>query len=269
MVAAVRRLLPRGEKVGHAGTLDPFAEGVLVLCVGAATRLAEHVQRQTKSYRAEILLGGVSSTDDITGDIEPTPDPNWPPESAMREALARFVGRISQVPPSHSAVHVNGERAYRLARAGKELSLPARDVEIYAIKLIRYEPPLLAVDVTCGTGTYIRSLARDIGRQLGIGGYCSRLCRTAVGTFRLEESVSPERLDLSRDLLDVRLGLAHLPQVTVQEAEAVRLRRGMRIELSPLVSQGEVAVFGPGGGLVAIAATIGSSLRPVKVFPNV
>ena len=148
VVAQVRRKLPGSVKVGHAGTLDPFAEGVLVLCVGQATRLASFVQAQLKEYHAAITLGATSTTDDPEGEITPAPVGAAPRWRRVADALADFVGRIEQTPPVHSAVHVGGRRAYKLARAGKEPHLPARTVTIHSIKLVRYEYPLLEMAVT-------------------------------------------------------------------------------------------------------------------------
>ncbi|HOF19452.1 MAG TPA: tRNA pseudouridine(55) synthase TruB, partial [Phycisphaerae bacterium] len=147
MVSAVRRLLPRGTRVGHAGTLDPFADGVLVICVGPAARLAEFVQAAPKRYRAVVTLGATSTTDDPEGEILPREPAPPPSPQDVRQAVARFVGEIPQTPPAHSAVLVNGHRAYKLARAGRELNLRPRVVAIHAIDVIRYDWPRLTLDV--------------------------------------------------------------------------------------------------------------------------
>ncbi len=268
VVAAVRRQLPRGLKVGHAGTLDPFAEGLLVLCVGPATRLASYVQARPKRYWALVCLGATSSTDDREGRLAPAPAAAAPGESAVRDALGRFVGTIEQVPPAHSAVHVDGRRAYKLARAGEAPDLPPRTVSVHSIDLLRYEYPHLEIDVRCGTGTYIRALARDIGSALGVGAYCQRLTRTAVGDFRIEDALRPEDLEAARDLLPPLAALGDLPRVTVTAAQAARLRHGNPLTLPGPIPAGEVAVVDSQSGLLAIAEVRddGKALRPKKVF---
>ncbi|MCD4825672.1 MAG: tRNA pseudouridine(55) synthase TruB, partial [Phycisphaerae bacterium] len=153
VVVQVRRMLPRKTRVGHTGTLDPFAKGVLVLCVGQATRLAEFVQSQPKRYVAVIKLGAVSDTDDPEGTITPTPDATPPTEQQIRDVLKNFVGEIQQVPPAHSAIHIDGQRAYELAREGKDVEIPARPVKVFKLSMRRYEYPKLQIDVHCGSGT--------------------------------------------------------------------------------------------------------------------
>jgi len=269
MVAGVRRRLGRGVKVGHAGTLDPFADGVLVVCVGPATRLAEHVQALPKRYVAEVVLGATSTTDDAEGQVTPTPGAAAPTEQAVRAALGGLVGEILQRPPAHSAVHVAGRRAYRLARAGQQVDLPPRPVSVHAIEPLGYEYPRLRIDVRCGTGTYVRALARDVGQALGVGGYCSALTRTEVGPFRLGEAVGPDELDPARDLLDPLTGLAGLSRVAVDDEGARRLALGkeVRAEPCPAAEGQDVAAVDARGRLVAIArAGAGGALRPRKVF---
>jgi tRNA pseudouridine55 synthase len=268
VVAGVRRRLGRGVKVGHAGTLDPFADGVLVLCVGAATRLASYVQAQPKRYRATVLLGATSSTDDPEGEIAAVPGATVPDEPAVRSLLERFVGTIQQVPPAHSAVHVAGRRAYRLARAGKPPRLAPRAVTVHGVELLGYAYPRLEIDVRCGSGTYLRALARDIGAALGTGGYCQSLTRTAIGDFRIEDAVAPDDLDPSRHLLPPLRAVAHLPRVTVDASQLDRLGHGARLALPAALPPGEVAVLGPDGSLLAIGRVIGGGqfLRPERVF---
>ena len=279
VVATVRRLLrsrgvprkgPRAVKVGHAGTLDPFAAGVLVACVGPATRLASRVQAQPKRYLAEVTLGATSTTDDVQGEISPSPsEPAQPPsQEEILGLLPSFVGEIQQAPPAHSAVHVDGRRAYALARQGEQVSLPARPVTVYSLELVRYAYPLLSLDVACGSGTYIRALARDIGAKLGIGGYCSGLTRTQVGSFGLDEAVAPEAIDLSRDLLSPLVALSGLARVTVEPVAIGRLRSGNAIALDSPAAPGETAVLDEGGRLVALGtvADDAATFRPRKVF---
>jgi tRNA pseudouridine55 synthase len=213
VVVAVRRRLPRRTKVGHAGTLDPFATGVLVLGIErAATRRLALVQQQTKRYHAQITLGATSTTDDPEGDIQEVAAAVPPSQEELQQALERFVGEIEQVPPAHSAVHVDGRRAYELARQGRAPELPPRRVTIHAIELLEYAWPTLTLDVRCGTGTYIRALARDLGEALGVGGYCSALRRTAVGPFTSESAVPLKEVNLARDVIPVDKALTLLKE---------------------------------------------------------
>ncbi|RMD59955.1 tRNA pseudouridine(55) synthase TruB [Candidatus Parcubacteria bacterium] len=190
VVDAVRRAL--GErKVGHAGTLDPLAEGVLVVGVGrqATRRLAEVVQKE-KEYVATVRLGIVSATDDAEGPLEPYPAPFPPPSrEEVRRALEKFCGVIAQVPPRWSAVKVRGREAYKRARAGECFSLPPRNVHIRKIALLGYRWPHVIFRAVTGPGVYIRSLARDLGRQLGTGGYLERLVRTRVGQYTARDAI--------------------------------------------------------------------------------
>lgn len=273
LVATLRRRLPRKTKVGHAGTLDPFAEGVLVLCVGPATRLAEFVQQQIKRYHATIRLGARSTTDDPEGKITPVDSDIPPPsEAAIRDVLGRFVGTIEQVPPAHSAVHVAGRRAYDLARKGQAPELPAREVCVSRIDLLRCEGMELEIDLTCSTGTYIRSLARDIGEALGTGGYCAALTRTAVGRFGYDDARNLDALDLRADLVTPQAGI-DLRIISVEADDAAHLRNGRSISadcLGPLVpATGQcVSLVDAEDRLLAIARLDpeGARLKPEKVF---
>ena len=168
------------KSVGHAGTLDPLATGVLVCGIGKATKLVEYVQRMTKTYRAEFTLGQTSDTDDTEGAVTPTADAVAPPTEELERALAKFRGLVKQTPPAYSAVKVAGRRAYELARKGKPVDLSPRQVLIHGVRLHRYEWPTLDVEIQCGSGTYIRSIARDLGMMLRTGGLMSKLVRTAI-----------------------------------------------------------------------------------------
>ncbi|MBN1942182.1 MAG: tRNA pseudouridine(55) synthase TruB [Phycisphaerae bacterium] len=269
VVAWIRRLLPRKTKVGHAGTLDPFASGVLVVCVGPATRLAEYVQRRAKRYTARITLGATSTTDDAQGDVQPTGCEIPCSGIDVQNVLPRFVGKVRQVPPAHSAVHVAGRRAYQLARAGQDVPLSPRTVAIQMIRLLRYDWPTLDIDVRCGGGTYIRALARDIGEALGVGGYCSSLTRTAVGPFVLETAVGLDDVDPARDLLPSTVGL-DIPTIWLGEEQVAHLRHGRRVAVAfDALPAGatEVALLDKAGRLLAVAKTEGEGIvQPSKVF---
>jgi len=269
IVDQVRRLVGRGIKIGHAGTLDPFADGVLVLCVGPATRLARYAQARPKRYVARITLGATSTTDDSQGRIVPVPHDKPAPSLAdIQAVLSKFVGAISQVPPAHSAVHVSGRRAYELARAGAQVELPPRQVAVHSIDLMRYLHPLLEIDVRCGGGTYIRALARDIGTALGVGGYCSKLARTEIGPFKLGSAVRPEDIDPGRDLLDPLVALDDMPRVTADCDMALRLAGGNSIELAEKLTPGEAAALDRAGRLLAVGDVQddGKTFRPHTVF---
>lgn len=180
-----------GAKVGHAGTLDPLATGVLVLCLGKATKLIDSLMAREKRYLAEIDLAHTSPTFDL--EVTPVPVAGAVAPSAARigDACRSFVGSIQQVPPVHSAIWVDGRRSYHLARQGIDVVLPPRPVEVHSIDVIDFVWPRLTIDVRCGKGTYIRSLARDIGQALGVGGMLTALCRTTVGRYTLAEARDP------------------------------------------------------------------------------
>ena len=184
VVNRIQRVV-RPVKVGHAGTLDPLATGVLVICLGSATRLIEYVQRMPKHYRGTFLLGRKSDTEDIEGEIEVLDAAPQPSIDEIHAALPQFVGTIRQRPPAYSALKVGGKRAYQLARAGQEVQLAARPIEVYSLSLQHYEYPEIVLDIQCGSGTYVRSLGRDLADGLGTGAVMSALERTAIGDFDL------------------------------------------------------------------------------------
>ncbi len=258
----------RKVKVGHAGTLDPLASGVLVVCVGAATRLIEYVQRMPKTYRATIRLGATSDTLDADGRVVETIDPRVPLRSDVESALMTQIGTIEQMPPQFSALKVAGKRAYDLAREGETVALAARPVEVYRIELLRYAWPLLEVEVDCGSGTYIHSIARDVGEILGCGGLIEVLTRTRIGPFRLYDAIDPE--SLSRETIPGLLrpaadAVAGLPRVVIDAEDVARIVRGQGIVG---LGAGEVALIGPGGDLVAVAEADpeGGRLLPKRVL---
>jgi tRNA pseudouridine55 synthase len=268
------RWFPRRTRMGHTGTLDPLATGVLVLCLGTATRLTEYVQRMSKTYRTRVLLGARSDTDDADGTVTPSAGA-VPPEPAALACVAGFVGTIAQVPPAFSAAKVTGRRAYDLARRGEDVTLEARSVRIYSIRVLHYAYPHLELEVHCGKGTYIRSLARDLGERLGCGGLVRTLRRTRVGPFTAEGAVTldtPAEAARSR-LLPGTLAVAELPRLDLPEPEVRRLCLGQTVPV-PAVPAGtaageaEVAVFDAAGQLAAVAALDPRRklLRPTKVM---
>jgi tRNA pseudouridine55 synthase len=191
----LKRSLPRGTKLGHAGTLDPLASGVLVCLLGRATKLSDRVMGMPKQYQATIMLGATSDTDDAEGPIRPTPNIRAAIDrDAVERVLSTFVGEISQMPPAFSALKIEGKRACDRVREGQKVELKPRMVRVDRIDLADFAWPEVKVLVDCGKGTYIRSLARDIGAALGVGGYMSALVRTRVGPFGLVRSVEPEQV---------------------------------------------------------------------------
>ena len=192
--------------MGHAGTLDPMATGVLVACLGRTTRLIECIQDLPKIYEAEITFGASSTTDDAEGDITPTPPIDPPAESVFRALLGQFTGTIMQRPPNFSAVKIGGRRAHNMARSGMELKLAPRAVRIDSIELTSWQWPVARLVVHCGKGTYVRSIARELGQALGTGGHCTMIRRTAVGTFTIDRAVSMDALPekITQEWLDAQ-----------------------------------------------------------------
>lgn len=273
--AAVDRVLcwfPRGTRIGHTGTLDPLATGVLVLCLGAATRLTEYVQQMSKTYRTQLRLGARSDSDDADGTITAVPDAITPDAAAVAARAAEFVGVIDQVPPAYSAAKVTGRRAYDLARRGEEVTLRPRPVHIHAIHVLDYAYPQLDLEIHCGKGTYIRSLARDLGERLGCGAFVQTLRRTRIGPFTTERALTldADAESVRTQLLPAELAVAELPRLTLSEQNLLRLCRGQAIDpaaLSPHRGEGEVAVFDADEHLAAIARIDAQGfLRPTKVL---
>lgn len=258
---------PRGTRLGHTGTLDPLATGVLVVCVGVATRLTEYVQDMDKVYRAGILLGATSTTDDADGEVSPVAGP-VPGEAEVRKHLETFVGAIDQIPPNFSAAKVTGRRAYDLARRGQEVTLAERKVRIDSIELLRYDYPHLDVEVRCGKGTYIRSLARDLGERLGCGGLIESLRRLRVGCFTPD--LAPA-LDAKRDIalgrmLPLKLAVQQLPQLQLTAEQLVHLRQGRPIAWSKTLPSEEMAVFDPAGELAGIVEVEAGRIKPSRML---
>lgn len=235
-LARVERLV-RPVKVGHAGTLDPLAEGVLVACVGPATRLIEHVQRMPKEYRATFLLGRRSPSDDVESEVELLADPPRPTRAELAGALEQFRGVIAQRPPAYSAVKIDGKRAYALARKGRNVEIAPRQVEVYDIRLERYEYPEADLTIRCSGGTYVRSIGRDLAESLGTAAVMSALVRTAVGPFRVEEGMDPRAPNLERLQTHLQSPLAavpQLPRLDLSEVQVFEVQRGGLIKVEHL-----------------------------------
>lgn len=277
-VDRARRAL-RTRRVGHFGTLDPFASGLLVLGVGPSTRLAPFTIGHAKTYRTTVRLGERSDTDDTTGAIEAVAGVAPPDRGAVERACMAWLGDVLQVPPAYSAKHVAGERAYALARRGEVVTLEAVPVRIDAIEIERYEWPELELTVRCGAGTYIRSLARDIGLGLGTGGHCAALRRLASGPFRVEDALAWDDLadpDAMRAALQPAWrAVADLPEAELDAADRRAFAQGMEIRLSSGagVRAGWVRVHGPRGfvGMAEASQDLdgGVRLQPRRVlFPD-
>ncbi|HSK51710.1 MAG TPA: tRNA pseudouridine(55) synthase TruB [Clostridia bacterium] len=279
IVALVRRLAVT-KRVGHGGTLDPFAAGVLPVFLGRATRVVEFHMGDRKTYRATVCFGAASTTDDLEGELTPIDGPA-PGEDAVRAALPGLTGTIRQRPPAYSAIKLDGRRAYAIARAGETVELAEREITVHRLELVSWdgsepERPVAVLDVECSAGTYIRSLARDLGRSLGGGAYLGALTRTASGPFHLDAAVSLDAIreaaaggpsGLAAHLLPVDTGLDAFPRIQLTEREVAAIARGqfVRPEAGIPAPADRYRLFA-GDALVAIAAAKGDRLAPDKVF---
>ena len=265
VVDMVRRALGE-QRVGHLGTLDPFAEGLLVVVVGRATRLATFAAGWTKAYEGVIRLGVTTDTDDATGAVLRT-ETMAVTAAQLAAALAQFRGGYLQRPPAYSAVKIAGERAYRRARRGEVVQPAARRVEIEQLELVEYRAPDVRFRATVGGGTYLRSLARDVGAALGCGAHLIALRRTAVGSLRVEEAVAPDAVTAA-DLRDPAILVAHLPRREVTAAERDAVVHGRPVARDPVADRGEpIAVFS-GSELLAVADVEGEVLKPRVVVTD-
>jgi tRNA pseudouridine55 synthase len=287
VVARTRRLL-REKRIGHAGTLDPLATGVLVLCIGQATRLSEYLLGEDKAYEGGIKLGEQTNTDDTEGEVMATrPVPAMGDED-LRRLEQQFSGEIAQVPPQFSAIKKDGQRAYALARKGETVALNARQVTIYEMHLSvgtqnggqeNVLRSALCVSVRCSAGTYIRSLARDIGEALGCGGHLVSLRRTQAGAFTLRDAVTLEQVEQAAKegraealLLPMDRAVADWPAVQLDDEQTRKLLNGQKLTLTtfpPALSQGEIELVrtcDARGNFIAISRWDGKMLSPVKVF---
>ena len=266
VVARVRRLAGT-RKVGHAGTLDPMATGVLVLGVDRATRLLGHLMLTEKQYDATIRLGVTTTTDDAEGEVVDTAGPAAldavGPEQ-VRAALAAYVGEIEQVPTAVSAIKIDGKRAYQRVRDGEEVVIPARRVTVHDLAVHEVSGSEVRVSVRCSSGTYIRAIARDVGRDLGVGGHLTSLRRTAVGVFDLGSARTLEQLADDFAVVPIAAAArATFPAVDLDETAAADVRVGRRLA-RPLDALS--AVFAPDGAFLALYEPADDGSRPVAVF---
>ncbi len=266
-VARLRRLAGQ-RRVGHAGTLDPLASGVLLVCLGQATRLVEYLVGLDKVYETTIRLGQATTTYDAEGEVT-AERPVTATAADVEAVLALFRGPIRQRVPPYSAVKRDGQPLYKRARRGEAFELPERDVVIHALDLLAYDPPLLRLRVACSSGTYIRSLAHDLGQALGCGGHITALRRTAVGRFTLAEAVALDALtpeNLPTHLRPPEAAVAHLPRVDFNAEAARELGFGRRVAADGAAPAGDVAAFGPGGRFLGIVAAEEGAWRARKML---
>ena len=270
-VDRVVRIVGKKIKVGHAGTLDPLAAGVLVVCIGPATRLIDRVQQMPKRYRGTFLLGRTSDTEDVEGIVTELPDAVAPPQADLQSATAAMVGTIQQRPPAYSALKVAGRRAYKMARRGETPELKPRPITIYSLDILDYDYPQLTLDIRCGSGTYVRSLGRDLAERLGTGAVMSELVRTEIGQFHVEQS--HELTDLAPDTLASQLlspltAVPELPIIALTDDQIHRIVNGRTLSLAPPTTEAlELAAMDSQGELVALLTLRGENLyAPERVF---
>jgi tRNA pseudouridine55 synthase len=261
VVSRLRRLTG-AHRVGHAGTLDPLATGVLPILFESSTRLAEFALRLPKTYVADIHLGFSTATDDAEAEREPVGDPSALTLADIVVALEAFSGRILQEPPAFSAVKVDGKRAYKLARRGEEPRPHAREVEVYEARVLDFRPGAEAVarvEIRCSSGTYLRSIARDIGRSLGVGGYLGRLVRTAYGPLVIDSAVKVDELTTAEEvrsrLLPGEVILPDMERVRLNVEQEAMVRQGRSVRVLPEPGPGLIRAHDAGGRLIALGHT--------------
>lgn len=278
--------LTKAQKVGHGGTLDPLASGVLPIAFGEATKTSSYAMDGNKTYEFDVTWGSSTSTCDAEGEIIGSSD-SRPAEDQIIAALPTFIGEIDQAPPKFSAIKIDGKRAYELARKGEDVKLKSRPVIIHDLRLSHViDDDTASFVVDCGKGTYVRSLARDLALHLGCEGHISRLRRTAVGPFHIEQAVSLDAFEehegehaaalLTQYLLSVETVLDDIPALALTQQEAQKLRNGQGIPVLPVaqrsplrdarISQGDVVQVTANGSLVALARIAGGEIRPVRVM---
>ena len=269
VVNRVQRIV-RPVKTGHAGTLDPLATGVLIVPVGRATRLTEYIHTVSKTYVAKFELGKTSDTEDSEGDVKLREVDHIPENRVVERVVAGFLGKQQQRPPVYSALRVNGKRAYQLARQGEQVELAPREIDIFQITVRHYEYPELIVEVECSSGTYIRSLGRDIGELLNTGAVMTALERTAIGSWTVAEAVAPD-FDTSQDVNNSLLNpvplLENYEQLVLSEQQQGELMHGRRISLQGLDAE-EVLGISQDGELLTVLNRVEQSdfFKPVKNF---
>jgi len=276
----IKRITGQRQKIGHGGTMDPLARGVLPVCFGQATRLMDYIVGGVKTYRMDVTLGVTTATYDAEGEVVKTGDCHGITEAIVQENLLPWIGQVKQKPPMYSAIKIDGKRLYKLARAGIEVDREARPVEIHDIKILEFTPPKLTLEVKCGRGTYMRSLAHDVGEALGCGGHVADLVRLLCGGFPAEESVTLEQLEAANDepegwrqyLFPVDWVLRELKTITLGPQAEDQLRHGQTVTLGrPELEAGyleQYRAYNSAGLFLALVRfdRPTNSWRPVKVF---
>ncbi|MEW6111003.1 MAG: tRNA pseudouridine(55) synthase TruB [Thermodesulfobacteriota bacterium] len=285
-VVRVVKKLVRPAKVGHTGTLDPAASGLLVILIGAGTRALDYLDEAKKEYLPTVLLGEETDTDDREGRVTRSEDPSGISSEQIEEVLKRYRGVIDQIPPHFSAVKKEGVPLYKLARGGTLVDLPPRKVEIFSLTLLSWEAPLLDLHMVCSKGTYARALARDIGRDLNVGGRLERLRRTASGNFRVEAAVTLEEISeggaelIRQKMVSLSDALSHIPNIRALVPEIKRLMRGSSVvvprsrlplpETNAQQSVNLLKVVSPDGSLLILVRLLPGrgeiALQTVRVF---
>ena len=277
-VRRVKRITGQRRKVGHAGTLDPLAEGVLPICFGQATRLMELVVSGWKRYRMTVRLGATSNTYDAEGNIEEISDPSWLTRAGIADTIGEFVGEIEQLPPMYSAVKVDGKRLYDLARAGRQIERSPRRVSVRSISIDDVRLPFATFTVECGRGTYLRTIAHDLGQTLGCGAYVTELVRLSCGQFEYSEGITPDALeqaaasgDWTRHLHPIDWALRELPAAQVDADRAWAVRHGQTVAVGAVRLDPSDPrlwrIYDPDGVFLALARPEPEGrLAPTRVF---
>lgn len=273
VVAQVRhhyRKRAGSRKVGHAGTLDPLAAGVLVICLGAATRLSEYIMRGRKTYRAKITLGATTSTYDAAGEFLEGKSAEHLRLTDIQRVLPQFIGDIKQVPPMYSAIKVGGKKLYELARQGETIERNPRAVTIHAMVALSWRSPVLELEIECGSGVYVRSLANDLGAALGVGGYLSGLTRTASGAFRISDSLQLDSIMTDgkwlRHVISPYDALGDFARVNLNTEEIENLQYGRFIRRPPDMADHTIFAFDAANRLVAVLEPRAELWKPRKVL---
>lgn len=270
VVAQVRRASGQ-RKVGHAGTLDPLAEGVVVLGLGAGTRVLEYVQEQPKAYRATVRFGLATSTLDSEGEVTARAPVPLFEEQDLEALLQPFIGRILQTPPRYSAIKLGGEPLYARTRRGEAVEPQAREVEIYELQLLEWRPPLARLAITCGKGTYIRSLARDIGEAVGSVAHLAALVRTRVGRFELSQAVPLDEVGLrpwEEILHPIDEAVRHWPAVSFSAREERVLNSGGSVPAPGMGAGSRARAYGGEGGFFGLVESTSGGWRPLKILTS-
>lgn len=271
VVAKIRRGL-KIKKVGHAGTLDPLATGVLVICIGDATRLSDYVMHSQKTYIAQVKFGESTTTYDAEGEITAKKEASHITQTDIEAILPQFTGEIQQIPPMYSAIKKDGKKLYDLARAGETIVLDPRPVTIHQLKIIQFDPPIAQIEIQCGSGTYIRSLAHDMGQVLGVGAHLAGLIRVISGAFDLSKSYDLDVLlnhaNWESCLVDEAVALAHFPRLDLDQTDTIHIQHGRNPVNVPSPTHEFGRAYSPNGQFIALLRAENYQWRPYKVFAS-